>query len=63
MRQSAEFLDRKVPHYAAVIVVKKGIMHSVYNNMAQHANMTADMDLSIEYLEKALYAAEQPETE
>lgn len=38
-------------------------MHSVYNNMAQHANMTADMDLSIEYLEKALDSADQPGTE
>ena len=38
-------------------------MHAIFNNMAQHANMTADMDLSIEYLEKALESAEQPETE
>ena len=38
-------------------------MHSVLNNLAQHANMTADMNLSIEYLEKALEAAENPETE
>ena len=47
-----------MPHHVSVIVVRKGIMHSVYNNMAQHANMTADMDSSIEYLEKALEAAE-----
>ena len=38
-------------------------MHSVLNNLAQHANMTADMNLSIEYLEKALEAAETPLTE
>ena len=62
MRKCAEFIDSKVPHHVAVIVVKKGIMHAVFNNMAQHANMTADMDLSISYLEKALEAAEQPET-
>ena len=38
-------------------------MHSVFNNLAQHANMTADMKRSIGYLEKALEAAENPMTE
>lgn len=38
-------------------------MHTVFNNLAQHANMTADMNLSIEYLEKALQAAEDPKAD
>ena len=38
-------------------------MHTIYNNLAQHANMVADMNMSIEYLEKALLAAENPETD
>jgi len=38
-------------------------MHTVMNNLAQHANMTADMALSITYLEKALSSAERPETD
>ena len=36
-------------------------MYTVLNNQAQHANMMADMDRSIEYLEKALESAEDPE--
>ena len=38
-------------------------MHTVYNNLAQHANMIADMNLSLDYLERALEAAEKPEVE
>ena len=34
LRQCAEYLENKVPHHVAVIEVKKGVMHSVYNNMA-----------------------------
>ena len=43
------------------MVIKKGILHTVFNNLAQYANMTGDMDSSIEYLEKAVEAAERQE--
>ena len=36
-------------------------MHAVWNNLAQHANTTYDMHLSIEYLEKAIEVGENPE--
>lgn len=52
-----------MPAQVSAIVVKKGILHAVLNNLAQHANMTADMNLSLEYLEKALEAVENPETD
>ena len=63
LRQCEDFLQKQTPPAVSILVVKKGIMHSVLNNLAQHANMTADMNLSIEYLEKALEAAENPLTE
>ena len=63
LRQCQEFLENKVPPQVSTIVVKKGIMHSVFNNLAQHANMTADMTLSLEYLEKALDSVENPDTD
>ena len=51
----------KVPSHVAIMVQKKGILHTIMNNLAQHANMTADMNKSIEFLVKALEAAEHPE--
>lgn len=63
LRQCQEFLQGNIPQQAADIVLRKGILHTVFNNLAQHANMTADMHLSIDYLEKALLAAENPDTE
>ena len=36
-------------------------MHAVWNNLAQHSNTTYDMHLSIEYLEKAIEVAEDPQ--
>ena len=36
-------------------------MHAVWNNLAQHSNTTFDMHLSIEYLEKAIEVAEDPQ--
>jgi len=63
LHQCYDFLDSRVPHQVATVVIRKGIMHSVLNNLAQHANMNADMNLSIEYLEKALEAGENPETD
>ena len=56
-------MERGVPQLVARIVITKGIMHTVFNNLAQHANMVADMNRSIEYLEKALEAAERPEAD
>ena len=58
LNQCAGFVSSKVPANAADLVVRKGIMHTIFNNLAQHANMTADMNLSIQYLEQALEAAE-----
>ena len=63
LRQCEDFLAQRVGPSVKKLILTKGIMHTVYNNLAQHANMTADMDLSIEYLEKALQAAEHPETD
>ena len=63
LRQCQEFLENKVPPQVSTIIVKKGIMHSVFNNLAQHANMTADMTLSLDYLEKALDSVENPDTD
>ena len=42
---------------------KRGVMHTVLNNLAQHANMMADMDSSIKYLEMALRSAQDPLTD
>ena len=42
-------------------MTKRGVMHAVWNNLAQHANTTQDMHLSIEYLEKAIEVAEDPQ--
>ena len=63
LRQCQDFMERGVPQLVAQIVLTKGIMHTVFNNLAQHANMVADMNCSIEYLEKALEAAERPEAD
>ena len=52
-----------MPPRVAQVVLVKGIMHTVYNNLAQHSNMVADMNSSIDYLEKALASAERPETD
>ena len=63
LRQCQEFLENKVPPQVSTIIVKKGIMHSVFNNLAQHANMTADMNASMQYLELALECADKPGVE
>lgn len=58
LRQCEAFILRETPASVGRIVARKGIMHTVYNNLAQHANMTADMGSSIQFLEKALVVAE-----
>jgi len=63
LRQCLTFMESKLPPRVASIVLTKGIMHTVFNNLAQHANMVADMNASIEYLERALKAGERPETD
>ena len=54
LHQCGDFIERGVPPRVAAISINKGIMHTVYNNLAQHANMVADMSSSIQFLEKAL---------
>lgn len=61
LKQCEDFMRTKVPSHVAIMVQKKGILHTIMNNLAQHANMTADMNKSIEFLVKALEAAEHPE--
>ena len=60
LRQCEDYALRSCPPKVAQIVVQKGILHTIYNNLAQHSNMVADMNSSIDYLEKALEAAENP---
>ena len=52
-----------MPAKVVIMCKKRGVMHTVLNNMAQHANMMADMDRSIEYLEAALESAHDPLTD
>ena len=61
LHQCKEFIVSGVTPTVAQMVLKKGILHTVFNNLAQYANMTGDMDSSIEYLEKAVEAAERQE--
>lgn len=63
LNQCQDFIANGVPPRVAQIVLKKAILHTVFNNLAQHANMVADMNTSIQYLEKALIAAERPEAD
>lgn len=56
-------MESGVPPRVSAIVIAKGILHSVFNNLAQYANLTSDMNTSIEYLEKALEAAEREEAD
>jgi len=63
LRQCENFVRAGVPEHGAKIVTKKGLLHTVLNNLAQHANMMTDMDKSIEYLEAALVCVENPDTD
>ena len=51
-----------LPPTAKKLSVKYGMMHTVYNNLAQLANLMGDMKNSIHYLRKSLKAVEDPET-
>ena len=63
LKQCENFVRSGVPENGAKIVTKKGLLHTVLNNLAQHANMMTDMDKSIEYLEAALVCVENPDTD
>lgn len=63
LRGCEDFVRNGVPERGAKIVTKKGLLHTVLNNLAQHSNMMADMDQSIEYLEAALVCVDSPETD
>ena len=57
LRICENFIKNQLPPKVVIMCKRRGVMHTVLNNMAQHANMMADMDLSIEYLEAALESA------
>ena len=61
LRLCENFIRGQLPKRVELFCRKRGVMHTVLNNQAQHSNMMADMDRSIEYLEKALESAEDPE--
>ena len=57
------FIDGQLPPKVDAMAKKRGVMHTVLNNLAQHSNMMADMDSSIQYLEFALRSAQDPLTD
>ena len=61
LRMCETFIRSQLPKRIEHFCRKRGVLHTVLNNQAQHSNMMADMDRSIEYLEKALESAEDPE--
>lgn len=63
LRICEDFIKNGLPHPVKNLAKKHGVMHTIFNNMAQHSNMMADMDRSIEYLEAALESAHDPLTD
>ena len=63
LRNCENFIKNQTPPYVSRMCKVRGVMHTILNNMAQHANMMADMDRSIEYLELALESAQDPLTD
>ena len=61
LNQCQEFVQNQCPDAISSLILKRGIMHAVWNNLAQHCNMTNDMHQSIEFLEKAVEVAEDPQ--
>ena len=47
LRDCENFIKNQIPAKVVMMCKKRGVMHTVYNNLAQYANMHADMDRSI----------------
>ena len=63
LRACEQFFKNDLPESAKLISRKKGLLHTVYNNLAQHSNIQADMESSIDFLKQALEVADDVVTE
>ena len=63
LRGCEDFMKNRMPPSGIRVVKKRGLMHTVFNNLAQHANLMADMPRSIDYLKMALEVADDKETD